>query len=233
MALPRETDTHESYTDQLIYFIARLAANPHTAALVEPAEALLAQLDDGDAALTEARRAEIRARARRDYSDELSDTQIRKFKRRIDVVGDRELSSRLFPRGVTHTVAPRGRPQLERLDKLLVAMTEVGASPRVAAHADADEIKKVLDEGKATLGDYRAKLEVAITGWEAESLAVARASDAFNFARSEGVGQLGAVLGELRAKLGGDARAAYGYTQQGRSGGGEVVDEIDAPSEES
>ena len=37
------------------------------------------------------------------------------------------------------------------------------------------------------------------------------------------IGRLGAVLGELRAKLGGDVKAAYALTQQGRSGGGAIA----------
>ena len=69
------------------------------------------------------------------------------------------------------------------------------------------------------------KLTPIIDDWEAESLEVARAVDAFAFVRSDGIGRLGAVLGELRAKLGGNSKAAYGYTQQGRTSDGAAVED--------
>jgi hypothetical protein len=36
---------------------------------------------------------------------------------------------------------------------------------------------------------------------------------------------LGVVIGELRAKLGGDQRAAYAYTQSARTSGGGAAEE--------
>lgn len=226
MALPRDTDPYEPYTDQLVYFGARLAANPDTAALADAVDKLLDNIDVAHDKLRLARRDEIRARARRDHEDGLSDTRVRRVKRGVDVLGDPEISSRLFPRGVGYTVAPRGRPQLERLAQLALAIDELAASPRAAAHADAEELGAILGKGKATLAELIATLTPVVEAWEAEALDVARAVDGFSFVRSEGVAQLGAVLGELRAKLGGNSKAAYGYTQQGRtSGGGGSEDE--------
>jgi hypothetical protein len=65
---------------------------------------------------------------------------------------------------------------------------------------------------------------------EAEALGVARTLDGFSFLRSEGIARLGAVLGELRAKLGGDGKAAYAYTLargEGSGGGDEPDDDAD------
>lgn len=230
MALPREKDSYESYTDQIVYFSARLAAVPELASLAEPVDELLKELDDDAAALREARRAEVRARALRDHRDSLGDDQVRRFKRRVDVVGDDQLTQRLFPRGVAYATAPRGRPQIERLHKLMLAIEELETSPRVAAHPEVEEIKEILDKGKSTLGPLTAELTAAIESWEAQTLDVARAVDTFAFRRSDGVARLGAVMGELRAKLGGDPRAAYAFTQSARSGAGSA-NEGDAPSE--
>jgi len=105
----------------------------------------------------------------------------------------------------------------------------------MAAHADADEWKGRLDKGKHLVRELHVKLTPIIETWEAEVLDVARAVDAFAFIRSEGIGRLGAVLGELRAKLGGNAKAAYSYTQQGRSSTGAAIEDDvgdEVPSEE-
>ena len=67
--------------------------------------------------------------------------------------------------------------------------------------------------------DASAALRVQIEAWETETLDLARARDAFNFHRSDGLSRLGMVLGELRATLGGSQRAAYGYTQSNRTSG--------------
>lgn len=139
---------------------------------------------------------------------------------------------RLFPRGLAHTIAPRGRPQLDRLNKLMQAITELEASPRVAAHPQVEEIKETLDKGKAMLAPLITQLTEIIEAWEGEALEVARAVDALSFRRSDGVGRLGAVMGELRAKLGGDARAAYAFTQSARSGSSAEDDADEAPAEE-
>ncbi len=216
MALPRGTDPYDTYTDQLVYFGARLAANPDTAALAEPVHALLAELDQAFSTLRDARRAELRARARRDHRVGLGDAQVRRFKRRVDVFGDRDLGRRLFPRGLAHAIAPRGRPQLARLAKLATAIDELSASPRIAAHPDGAELQALLDEGKAKLAELSAELTPIVEAWEAEAVDVTRAADTFAFLRRDGISRLGAVLGELRAKLGGDVRAAYAYTQQVR-----------------
>jgi hypothetical protein len=227
MALPRDTDPYDSYTDQLVYFSARLAANPDTAPLAEAVEMLLTDIDAGNEKLRLARRDEIRARARRDHQDGIGDAKVRRFKRHVDVIGDSYITSRLFPSGIGHTVAPRGRPQLDRLAKLAQAIEEFAASPRAAAHAEADEIKEILDKGKITVAEVTDTLTPIIDAWEEETLEVARAADAFSFVRSDGIGRLGAVLGELRAKLGGNSKAAYAYTQQGRTSEGVEVEDVD------
>ena len=235
MGLPRDTDSYESYTDQLVYFAARLEANPETASLAESVFELLGLIDADNDAIVQARRAEIRARARRDHQDGLGDAGVRRFKRRIDAVGDGDLAQRLFPRGLKYAIAPSGRSQLERLNKLVQAIDDLAASPRVAAHPEVEEIKEVLDKGKTTILEALDKLSPLVDAWEAEVLDVARAVDAFRFRRSQGRRQLGAVMGELRAKLGGDEKAAYAYTQQDRpsgAGGGEEAVEDDAPAEE-
>src|SRR5690606_2109043 len=117
MALPRPQDTYEDYTDQLVYFRARLAANPLVAALAPPVDALVEQLDAEHEALRAAQRAEVRARARRDHEDDGSDEGLKKLRRRLKVVSsDHFAIGRLFPKGVKHVVAPRGRAQLERID---------------------------------------------------------------------------------------------------------------------
>lgn len=232
MALPRETDPYESYTDQLVYFAARMAANPDTASLAEGVDKLVDEIDGVYLTLRQARRDEIRTRARRDHEDGVGDGQVRRFKRRLDVLGDPELSARLFPRGVTHTVSPRGRPQLERLAQLARAIDELAISPRAAAHVDADELSDILSQGQATVSGLIAHLTPVVEAWEQEAIEVARAVDGFAFARSEGVARLGAILGELRAKLGGNSKAAYAYTQQARSsGGGGGVEEQEAVGE--
>ena len=231
MGQPRKSDTYESYTDQLVYFRARLLANPDTASLAESIEKVLTKLDADNEAIRDARRAEVQARAQRDHQDGLGDAQVRRFKRRIDAIGDAELTQRLFPRGLNHVIAPRGRAQIERLSALVQAIDELAASPRVAAHQDVEEIKEVLDKGKATLADARDKLATIVEAWEAEVRKVARAVDELNFDREEGVDQFGAVLGELRAKLGGDAKAAYAYTQQRTDGASESEDEAEAEDE--
>ncbi len=227
MPLPRDTDPYDPYTDQLVYFAARMAANPITASLAEPVEALLAEVDASQAKLREARREEIRARARRDHEDGVGDKVVRRFKRGVDVFGDRDLSARLFPSGVGHTVAPRGRAQLDRLATLAQAIQDLHDSPRVAAHAEADEVKDILAKGKTTIAEVIASLTPIVDAWEQQSLEVARVTDAFAFIRSDGVARLGAVLGELRAKLGGNSRAAYAYTQQARTGSTADEDEVE------
>lgn len=238
MALPRERDSYELYTDQVVYFGARLAANPETASLAEVVDKLVDELDEAYVALRDARRAEMRARARRDHQDGLGDQQVRRFKRRIDVFGDANLTQRLFPRGVTHAVAPRGRAQVERLSNLVIAIEELASSPRVAAHVDVDEINEILAKGKATVMEARDSLGALVDDCEAEALNVARAVDGFGFLRGDGVARLGAVVGELRAKLGGDSKAAYAYTLSRGEGGGrdeasdeDVAEPNEAPAE--
>lgn len=221
MALPREQDTYEDYTDQLVYFSARLAANPVTEVLAPKVDAIVDELDAGYEALRAARRAEVRARAKRDHQDGLGDEQLKKVRGRLRVVGnDHFVIGRVFPKGLAHVIAPRGRPQLDRLDALVTAIDDVLASPQLAADADGDELRTILDNGKTTAVDARAALGTRIEEWEATTLAVARARDAFNFHRADGVGRAGAVLGELRSLLGGSVQAAYGYTQSGRSKSG-------------
>lgn len=229
MALPHARDSYEAYTAQLVYFGARLAAKPETASLASPVETLLTELDVAYEALRDARRAEMRARARRDHQDGLGDEYVRRFKRQVDVIGDEFLIQRLFPRGVAHTVAPRGRAQVERLSKLVLAIEELAATPQVAAHVDVDEIKDLLAKGKATVAEARDALGVLVDDHEADALEVSRKVNDLNFVRSEGLERLGAVIGELRAKLGGDNKAAYAYTLPRPEGsGGEVEEEEDA-----
>lgn len=219
MGLPRHTDTYESYTDQLAYFGARLEANPETASLAAKVYELLDLIDADNQALVQARRTELRARARRDHQDGQGDIKVRRFKRQLDAVGGVDLSKRLFPRGLKHAISPNGRAQVERLSKLVQSIDELAASPRVAAHERVDEIKEVLDKGKAAIVEALDKLSPVVEAWEAEVAEVSRAVDAFRFHRAQGRAQLGAVMGELRAKLGGDEKAAYAYTQQERSNG--------------
>jgi hypothetical protein len=218
MALPREQDTYDDYTDQLVYFSARLAANPEVATLAPTVDALIDELDTDFEALRAARRAEVRQRARRDHQDTLGDRSIKRFRRRLQVdPGWSFAIDRLFPKGVAHVTAPRGRPQLERLDKLVAATDALLASEQLQAAPEAEELQAILEAGKAAAVEAVAALRTCIEQWEAEDLAVVRARDAFNFRRTEGVGRMGAVLGQLRALLGGKARAAYAYTQPGRS----------------
>src|SRR5690606_9937006 len=151
MALPRETDTYEDYTDQLVYFSARLAANPTVEALAPAVDAVLEQLDAEYEALRAARRAEVRARARRDHQDGLGDEDTKRLRRRLRIVSDQHFAvGRIFPKGVSHVVAPRGRPQLERLDALVTATDDVLASPQLAADPDAAELRPMLEAGRAT-----------------------------------------------------------------------------------
>lgn len=235
MALPRKTDPYESYTEQLVYFSARLAANPHTESLAEGVEALLSEIDASHEAVLVAKRAEVRARALRDHHDSLGDARVRRLKRRLDAI-DTQLSPRLFPRGIRRVVEPRGRPQIDQLGKLGQAIESLAGSPRTAAHADADEIEQVLEHGLAIVAEFVATLTPLVEAWEDETLFVARAADVFNFRRDEGVARLGAMLGELRARLGGDARAAYAYTQpprRNRSSGDEAAIEDGAELEEA
>ena len=232
MALPRERDSYEVYTDSVVYFGARLAANPDTASLAEVIDKLLDELDAAYDALRDARRTEMRARARRDHQDGLGDERVRRFKRHVDVIGDEYLIQRLFPRGLTYTVAPRGRAQVDRLSKLVVAIEELAATPQVAAHVDVDEINEILVKGKATVAEARDALGGFVDDHEAETLEVSRKVNDLNFLRRDGVERLGAVMGELRAKLGGDNKAAYAYTLPRSEGsGGEVEDAVEPDAE--
>ncbi|MEM9461663.1 MAG: hypothetical protein AAGF11_46300 [Myxococcota bacterium] len=218
MALPREKDTYEDYTDQLVYFSARLAANPEVAALAAQVDALIDELDAAFEALRAARRAEVRARAMRDHRDGLGDQSIRRYRRRLRIVSDQHFAvDRIFPKGVGHTVAPRGRPQLDRLEALIATTNAVLESSQLASDPEAEDLRPILEAGRDTATETLAALREQIDQWDAQSLAVARARDEFNFRRADGVGRLGVVIGELRAQLGGNSRAAYAYTQPGRS----------------
>ena len=218
MALPRDKDPYDSYTDQLVYFSARLGANPETAALAIKVDSILTELDQAFEALRATRRAEVRKRAERDHRDGRGDLDVRSYRRRLGAVADIDfVTTRLFPKGVGHVVAPRGRPQLERLDKLVHDTDAVLASPRLAAHPNAAELTATLGDGKQSLVSAVAKLREVIEAWEAQVLEVSAARDVFNFRRADGIGRLGAILGELRALLGGSNSAAYGFTQPGRS----------------
>lgn len=225
MALPRESDTYESYTDQLVYFSARLGADPKTAALAAGVDEILEGLDETAAAVRAARRKEVRARAQRDHNDAIGDARTKQFKRRLDVVSDPSfIVERLFPKGVAHMVAPRGRPQLQRIEALLVAIDEVIASPRLAAHAEAEELHAALAAGKQAVTQSIEELREVIEAWEATVLEVSRSRDTFNFHRADGIARLGAIVGELRAVVGGSNNAAYAYTQAARTGSSASAD---------
>lgn len=228
MALPKETDSHASYTDQLVYFSARLDADPTTAKLAAKVDALVDDLDDAALALRKARRAEVRARARRDHRDNLGDREIQRFRRRIRSFETVEfVTARLFPRGVKHTIAPRGRPQLERLGALLRSIDELLGSTRLEAYVESKDLQSLLEQGKQQVEDTREGLREQIVAWEAQVLELSRARDAFNFHRSNGRARVGVVLGELRAVLGGSQRAAYSYTQAARAADSAASDELD------
>ncbi|WP_106392934.1 hypothetical protein [Enhygromyxa salina] len=227
MALPKGNEKYETYTDQLVYFSARLAADPKTAGIAESVETVLKGVDEAQALLTDARRDEVRARALRDHKDEIGDRKVRRYRRQVDVVEDVTfVVDRLFSRGLNYLTAPRGRAQLDRLSTLHSATDDLLASEQVSAHPEADELRATLEQGKATLAGAIDELEKAVTGWEAQTVELARARDLFRFRRSNGVSQLGAVLGELRALLDGDVRAAYSYTAPARSRGGAEVIEV-------
>lgn len=221
MALPTRKDSHGSYTDQLIYFSARLAADPKTSGLAEQVEELVVSVDEANRELVEARRAEVRARALRDHRDQHGDTAVRRFSRELGVAEDaRFVVERLFPRGVRYATAPRGRKQIERLEQLRTNTNELLGSERLAAHVEAEELGASLEQGRATLDGLIKELGAAVESWEARALEVARARDAFDFRRSDGIARLGAVIGELRALLGGSSAAAYAYTAPARRASG-------------
>ena len=230
MARPRPSDSYSSYTDQLVYFGARLAADPLTAELAPQVAEILTAIDDAQLAVREARRAEVRARALRDHRDKVGDDRVRKYKRRVDVVEADFVDERLFPQGVYFVVAPRGgRTQLERLEQLDTGTKELLGSPRLGAHAESEELTEILQGGEALLAELIPELRSVVEQWEEQTLEVARARDLFEFRRAEGVAKLGAVIGELRVRLDGSSRAAYAYTQPARSreGDEDAPDELD------
>jgi hypothetical protein len=236
MALPSASDSYRTYTDQLVYFSARLQADPLTTELAPQVDELLASIDDAHFLLREARRAEIRARARRDQRDEHGDARVRKYNRRLAVLEEaRFVRERMFPKGVQHTVDPRGgRTQLGRLEQLREVTSELLVSPRVVQHPEAKELVEVLEGGKQLLDEIIAELGEVVEHWEQQSRELGRARDLFEFRRHEGVGTLGAVLGELRVLVGGSSKKAYGYTQPARTrngGKGEAVDELEDEAE--
>jgi hypothetical protein len=218
MALPREQDTYDDYTDQLVYFSARLAADPAVACLAAKVDGLLEELDADFDGLRAARRAEVRTRAKRDHQDKLGSNRVKKYRRHLRVVPDPKFAiERIFPKGTAHVVAPRGRARIERLEALIAATGGVLASPRLELNANTEELREILRAGKVAATGALEALRTCIEQWETERLNVVRARDAFNFRRAQGVRRLGVVLGELRARLGGSARAAYAYTQPGRN----------------
>ena len=233
MALPNGNEQYGNYTDQLVYFGARLAADPKTAEIASSVDAILDGVDESHERLREARRDEVRARALRDHKDDIGDTKVRRYRRQVKVIENVGfVDERLFSRGLAFLTAPRGRAQIERLTSLRATTQDLLASEQVALHPEGAELRETLEGCAAMIGAAAEELELAVSEWEAQAMELARARDLFRFRRSNGVAQLGAVLGELRALLNGSARAAYSYTASARRRAVEVEVEDEAEEEE-
>ena len=218
MGLPESNEEYHSYTDKIVYISARLAADPKTEIAADIISQVLASIDEAQLMLRDARREEVRARARLDHVDALGDKQLGRFRRQLDVYESGVfIRNRLFPRGLAQQAAPRGRAQLEVLTKQRAALEDLLASDQLGTHEDALELRAVLEGGEQMLDELMIELDEAAGEWERCNEELARAGDRLRSRRASGVAQLGVVMGELRVLLGSSSRTAYACTVPARA----------------
>ncbi|MBI2572073.1 MAG: hypothetical protein HYV63_34105 [Candidatus Schekmanbacteria bacterium] len=219
MALPRPSDPIDETIDSLVYLAAKTNANPVTRVVSAEVWAIVDLLERTMAAVRAANRAEVVARAVRDWEDEQGDVKNRDLRRAIGgLVGDRHfVVQRSYPQGIKPEISPRGREQVVRLRDLSTRIGEVLKSPELATDPKVGELTALLNDGRATITSLADHLDQVVKEWTEKLLARGEAADASRFYREEAVAQAGVVLGKLRALLGGSASEALSYTMPSRT----------------
>ncbi|MBI4618303.1 MAG: hypothetical protein HY720_32195 [Planctomycetes bacterium] len=237
MALPDPRTNSEDFADELVYFSARVAANPKTAHLAATLDEEIEAVDGAHETNRDRRRDEIRSRARRDFIDSEGDDEIASFRKELGGYAphDHDVVRKTFPDGVRAVVAPTGVEQLKRLKDLVERIELALRSPALAAEPakKKEKIEAVLTAGKETAQGYAKRLGPAVEVWKAALTEHGVAKDSDQATRQLAYARAGGVLGLLREALGGSRAAADAYTHAGptrRSGGDAEEGDLEAGS---